>query len=237
MNNKKILVIGGSGGIGREIVKELNNKDHEIITADKEILNEIDLDIKNIKLDVTNLENVKEIFNSFKDDEKISALVYCVSSKIEPKRFSFKEWKDFETHLNTQIKGFFNVYKEFHLKLEENAKAKVIVILTEYCFGKPPTLIPDYVSSKYALMGFVKSLASEISPNKCTFNMVSPGPVKTNLLSNFPDKFFEILGEKNPQKKLTTPKDVANAVSFLLDEKSENINGVNLLVNGGEIFN
>jgi len=236
MDDNTTLIIGGSGGIGSAIAKDLALKNYKVIITYNNTPRQIDSSIQNLKLDVLDTENVRKMFHSFKDEREITNLIYCVSSKIEPKRFSFKEWEDFETHLNIQVKGFFNVYKEFHSTLNENSKARVVVVLTEYCFGKPPTLIPDYVSAKYALMGFIKSLASEISPSKCTFNMVSPGPVKTNLLSNFPDKFLEILAEKNPQKRLTTPKDVANAVSFLLDKNSENLSGINLLVNGGEVF-
>ena len=112
-------------------------------------------------------------------------------------------------------------------------RIKIIVLLTEACTGKPPSGMSHYISAKYSLMGYCKCLAIELAKFNATVNMVSPGIVQTNLTAAFPQKMIEITAESNPLKRLATPKDVADVVSFLSGEESDYLNGVNILINGG----
>ena len=146
------------------------------------------------------------------------------------------EWKDFQEHIDIQIKAFFTLVRLILKNSNQKERVKFIILLTEYCFGKPPSNISHYVAAKYGLMGFVKSLAAELDANKYTFNMVSPGMVETGLVSNLPPKLIEMTAQSNPLKRIATPTDVANIISFLDSEESNYLNGVNILVNGGSKF-
>ena len=97
-------------------------------------------------------------------------------------------------------------------------------------------MLSHYVTAKYGLLGFVKSLASELTAYNCTFNMVSPGMVKTDLLSNVPHKLIEMTASASPMKRIADPSDVAKVIYFLASDNSDYLNGVNIPINGGNIF-
>jgi len=97
-------------------------------------------------------------------------------------------------------------------------------------------MLSHYVTSKYALMGFMKSMCSELTANNCTFNMVSPGMVDTPLLDHLHPKIREVNAFKNPMKRIARPSDVAEVISFLVSEKAEYLNGVNIPINGGNVL-
>mgnify|MGYP001614193427 FL=1 len=120
--------------------------------------------------------------------------------------------------------------------IKKQSRTKIVVLLTECCFGQPPNGMADYVSAKYALEGFSKSLAVELARYNCTVNMVSPGVMKTPLTAMLPDKLFELLAMQNPLKKLATPDDVAGVVEFLISDAADYLNGVNIPVNGGGVM-
>ena len=130
----------------------------------------------------------------------------------------------------------FNVIKSMKEHIKTKQKTKFVIVLTEYCTGKPPSGLSDYVTAKYALMGLAKSMSAELAKYNCTVNMVSPGMVKTKLISNLPPKLVEMTADNNPLKRIAEPSDVAKVILFLSGEGSDYLNGVNILVNGGGVM-
>ena len=66
--------------------------------------------------------------------------------------------------------------------------------------------------------------------------MVSPGMVETKLLDNMHSKIKEVASFKNPMKRIAQPTDVAEIIAYLISEKANYLNGVNIPVNGGNIL-
>src|SRR3989344_2601315 len=138
--------------------------------------------------------------------------------------------------LDDQSKGLFTVVQSLSGLIKNNHRIKFIAVLTEACLGKPPTELSYYVTAKYGLMGFMKSMCSELTANNCTFNMVSPGMVDTKLLDNMHPKIKEVASFRNPLKRIAQPADVAEIIAYLISEKANYLNGVNIPVNGGNIL-
>ena len=243
IQNKTALIIGGTGGIGTTITKQLINKGLKVCATyyNEEDKNKIDQNkLINLELHQMNVRNEETIKKSIslilESHKKIDAVIYCVSSPIINKNIHDMEWKDFQEHIEIQIKGLFEIIKNLFPLIKECHKIKFIVILTEYCIGKPPIMLSHYITAKYGLMGFTKCMASELIKNNCTFNMVSPGMVNTKLLSDLPPKLIELTAYKNPMKRIAEPEDIAKVVSFLILEDADYLNGVNIPINGGNIF-
>ena len=244
MKSKTALVIGGSGGIGFEIVKTLSKYEMKVFascSSNKDSLNRKlkEEDVSNCEtcmLDVTNEENVEREVSKILEKHKIDVLVYCVSPKIVNKGVNDLSWKDFQNQIDVQVKGLFSIIKALKPLIESKHKIKFIVVLTEYCIGKPPSMLSHYITAKYGLMGLMKSMASELVKKKATFNMVSPGMVETELLSNLPPKIIEMTAYNNPMGRIAKPSDVAKVVAFLASEDSDYLNGVNIPINGGNIM-
>lgn len=242
---KIALVIGGTGGIGSEIVRTFikngikvnatyyKNKD----TAEKMVYESGEDNLSVYQMDLADEVSVKETVQKIADKHKtIDIVVFSATYQTKNKQLFSTEWEDFQKHIDTQSRGLFYVTKNLMNQIKEKHRTKFIVILTEYCFGKPPAGLSDYVTAKYSLMGLAKSMASELAKYGCTVNMVSPGMTETNLIANLPPKFIEIAAQSNPLRRIAKPADVANVVLFLASDGSDYINGANIMVNGGEVM-
>ncbi len=225
-NNKKtILIVGGSGGIGSEIIKTIRSKKVKILSpSDREM---------NLLNDASVKKAMKKILLKH---GAIDVVVFSVSLPLKNKSILNMRWRDFEDHIDLQCKGLFSIMQNLKNQIMANHKTKFIIILTEYCIGKPPNGLADYITAKYSLMGLSKCMAAELAKYNSTVNMVSPGMVYTGLISFLPPKLIEITAGKNPLKRLATPKDVANVVKFLSSDEADYLNGVNVTVNGGGVM-
>ena len=244
MNEKIALIIGGSGGIGLETAKILSKQSIKVcLTYNKnesKLKKYLSENIGNCFSYHLNLADEGDIKNTIskilQEHGKIDIVVHCASVPVTNKTIFDLNWEDFQQQLDVQIKGLFTVVKSLSPLILKNHKIKFIAVSTEYCFGKPPILLSHYVTPKYALMGFMKSMCSELTVNNCTFNMVSPGMVDTSLLDNLHPKIREVTAFKNPMKRIAQPADVAEVISFLISEKAEYLNGVNIPINGGNVL-
>jgi len=242
-NNRTALVIGANGGIGFCATKKLLKDGYKVFCSynrNKEKLDKI-LDtnsygeqIEIFSLDARSSKDVgKKIDEILFSEKKIDTVVLTLSSEYKNIRLFQLSWEDYIAHHEVQVKSLFNVYKSLEDQIKSKVRTKIIVILSDVVFGSPPKGFSHYVTSKYALLGLSKSLASELSQYGLTINMVSPGIVETDLLKNMPSKLLEINAHQNPMKRNATAVDVADVISFLASENADYLNGVNITVNGG----
>jgi len=232
--------MGGAGGIGLETARVLNSKDIKVCICDKNNIEKTEeilgKEFEYYKLDLGDKDSVTKTLSSIIDKHsKIDSIIYTVSADIKNDTIENLNWEEFQKHIDIQIKGLFYIVN-FISNIKSDNKIKFVVVLTEYCIGKPPSRVSPYTTAKYGLMGFVKSMAAELNPKKYTFNMVSPGMVNTKLLSNLPAKLIEITANNNPMKRIAEPLDVAKVISFLISDEADYLNGVNIPINGGNLF-
>jgi NAD(P)-dependent dehydrogenase (short-subunit alcohol dehydrogenase family) len=87
-----------------------------------------------------------------------------------------------------------------------------------------------YGTSKAALAGLTREMASDFGPLGVSVNAISPGEIDTAILSPGTDKIVAGI----PQRRLGTPDEVAKAIYFLCTEASSYVNGAELHINGGQ---
>jgi 3-oxoacyl-[acyl-carrier protein] reductase len=91
----------------------------------------------------------------------------------------------------------------------------------------------NYVASKGGMISMTKTFALEGAPRNIRFNAVAPGFIDTDMTKDLPEKVKEEILSKIPLKRLASPKEVADAVLFLLSDEASYITGETLNVNGG----
>jgi len=91
----------------------------------------------------------------------------------------------------------------------------------------------NYAASKAGLIGFTKSAAREFGARGITVNAIAPGYVKTAMTERLPEKAKTDLMAMIPLKRLSEPRDIAEAVCFLASEEAGYITGHVLQVDGG----
>lgn len=90
-----------------------------------------------------------------------------------------------------------------------------------------------YAATKASLVGFTRSLAREVGRMGVNVNAVAPGFVNTDMTQGMTDEQREQIARRSALKRLVEVDDVANAVEFLLDDRSKNITGTVITVDAG----
>lgn len=242
MNQKTVLIIGGTGGIGSVIAKAFLQRNNKVCVTyrDKSAAEKVffdclsSADFSMYPMDLFESDLIaKAMENIIKDRATIDVVVYAPTMKVEHKPIIILEWDDCQKQIDIQVRGLLCIVKNLLSRFQNRHRTKFIVISSDYVIGKPPAGIADYITAKYALMGLAKAMAVEGAKYNMTFNIISPGITNTDLISTLPSKFVEIAALNNPLKRIAKPEDVSNAVLFLAEDTSDYLNGVNITVNGG----
>ena len=230
MEVKKVLVSGGTKGIGGAIVTKLLDEGYSVIatTRDKtkaNILEHKNLTVEN--LDLSSKDSVSE-FQEKVESFKPSILINNAGITKDNLflRMSENDWTEvIETNLN----GTYRLTKIFLKDMIKNKWGRIINIgSVSGLMGNPGQT--NYASSKAALEGFTRSLAKEIGSRNITVNLVSPGFINTDMTSGLT---IEKLESQIPLGRMGNPSDVASLVAFLASEGAGYITGQTLVVDGG----
>ena len=237
LKNKKVLITGGSRGIGYAILKEFYLNNSEILTIGSNMINlekvKKDFPKINIKqLDLKNYENLKENFPKFIDE--LGGIDILINNAGITKdnltlRMKEEEWKDvIDVNLNSV---FFMC--QFAIKVMIKKKTGSIVNITSVVGHTGNAGQANYTASKAGIVAMTKSLAREYSKKNIRLNCVSPGFIITDMTKNLKEEYQNELLKNIPINRLGSGKDVANAVIFLASDASSYITGETIHVNGG----
>ena len=90
-----------------------------------------------------------------------------------------------------------------------------------------------YSATKASIIGFTRSLAREVGPLGITVNAVAPGFLNTEMTESLGERQRDQIARRSALHRLADVDDIANAVEFLLGEKSKNITGTVLTIDAG----
>jgi len=229
---KKAIVLGIAGSFGKEIAKVLVNNGYEIIgtyhlrfPSDDSFYMQKNIKLFQLSFDIRgSIDNFCDKINNL---GKIDLVINTVANNLKFNRFEKINIKDFEEDMGVNCIN--NIYFLQKILSKLNEGANVVFILTEMVFGEPPSYFSSYVTSKYALLGFMKSLAGEFKQKEIRVNGVSPGMADTKFILGLPSFIKEKYKQSSPLKSLVKPSEVANAILKIISDQS--INGQNILVN------
>ena len=244
IENDSILILGASSDIGCEVIKALDNKGLTIfahynksISKIKRLQAEVDANIIPVRADFSNEKEIYDLIHFVdKRSVNLSKIVHLSAPKILNVRFKEIRWVDFQKNIDIQLKPAVLTLNHFLPLMAKKKHGKVVFILSSITINIPPMALSHYITTKYALLGLMRSLASEYANKKLNINAISPSMVETDFLSEIPKKIIEITADQHPLKRNANPKDIAPLVKFLLSDESAYITGANIPVSGGSAF-
>jgi len=220
---KTILVVGGSRGIGKEVVKKLL-PENKVVSISREAS-----DLEHENLTQIELDAVK---GDLPEMEEIDGLVYCPGT-INLKPFSRLSEEDFLNDFEINVLGAVRVLKAYEKVLKKSNQASVVLFST-VASDMGMTFHSSVAISKSGVEGLAKSLAAEWAP-KIRVNAIAPTITDTSLASKLlrNEAIREKMKERHPLKKILDPTEVAELAVYLLSEGSRSITGQVLKMDAG----
>lgn len=140
--------------------------------------------------------------------------------------------EDFDTVINTNLKGTFNTIKAMYRAFLKQRGGRIINLSSvSGVLGNAGQA--NYAASKAGVIGLTKSVARELASRNVTVNAVAPGFIATDMTDAMTDAAKEATLNQIPLKRIGQPKEIAEMVAFLASDKAAYITGQIISVDGG----
>ena len=237
MNEKnkrlKVLITGGSRGIGRGIAHILNQANYEVIAIgmnkEAKFLNS---EIRYIQADLSSSDGI-DVIAQLISVEEVPILINCLGIEKNCK-FIETTKENYDFVMRTNVACHVELTKAAIPNMIKNGWGKIIFITSIWgSIGTRNRAV--YTMSKFALHGLALSLADEYGKDGIRVNCVAPGFVNIDETSNpgRGQKRNEFLASKVPINRLGSPEEIGKTVKWLISEDSDYISGQVVVVDGG----
>ena len=245
---KTALVTGGSGGLGRVIVKRLascgadvaihfHRDEKSAFVLRDEIVKEYGVKAEIFQADITKEEDVHRLKEEIEKSSLSMPELLVPNAVIQ---YEFKplfetETKHFYSQFESCVMQTVYLSKEFVPFMKEKGYGRIVVINTECSYLCEPTF-SAYVAGKRGLDGVVRVLAKEIGEYGITINQVAPGWTITEKERETGVNPAPEYVETVPLKRRGTDEDIAAMVAFLLSDYAAFTTGAYIPVSGGRVM-
>lgn len=226
---KNIIVAGAGKGVGLKTAALLAEQ-NQVISISRNMTSELEaLNTRFYQADLVkdNLEQLNDLPDS------IHGLVYCPGS-INLKPFNRLSKQDFQNDFEQNVLGAVSLIQKILPGLKRANGASIVLFSTVASTQGMP-FHASIATSKSAVEGLAKSLAAELAVSKIRVNVIAPSLLDTSLsgfLLNTSEK-REAADKRHPLQRIGTAEEIAQLVSFLLNDNSSWITGQVIGADGG----
>lgn len=233
----KVLITGGSRGIGRALVERFCADGHTVTflyRKSTEIAQEIVRTTGAIAIQA-DIRNTQEVNDAI--DTAISSMggidVLINNAGISQfKLFSDITNSDWDNMLSTNLSGAFYVTRKVIPQMVRQQSGRIIMIGSMW--GKVgASCEAHYSATKSALRGMTMALAKELGPSHITVNCIEPGVIKTEMNASLDETALAELCEDTPLGRIGEPHEVASLAAFLASDEASFITGQCIGIDGG----
>tara|TARA_B100000965_G_scaffold254790_1_gene214518 strand:+ start:352 stop:1095 length:744 start_codon:yes stop_codon:yes gene_type:complete len=240
LENKKILITAAGQGIGKATAIAFHNEGAKVFATDinEDTLKNLKKEYSNIdiyKLDSTNKVAVEEYCSQLSN---IDVLFNAVGFVHHGTILDCDE-KDWDFSFNTNIKSMYFMTKAVLPKMIKQNKGSIINVssIASSLKGLPNRFV--YGTTKAAIIGFTKSIASDFLKNNIRCNAIAPGTVHTpswedrvQAAAN-PEQAKKDFIARQPMGRLGTADEIATLAIYLASDESDFVTGITHSIDGG----
>ena len=235
---KIILVTGGSGLIGKSIIKDLTEDSYVPINID---INASENSCEHFKCDITKEDEIEGVFKRV--HEKYGRIDGLVNNAYPRKEafgadfFDVQE-KQLIEQLHFQLASYYLCCQKVLPYLQKSNGGSIVNISSIYgSVGNDFSLYENTKMNPPGVYNMVKGginsltnyLAAKFGKDQIRVNTISPGGIFDNQDQKFVEKYIQ----KVPLARMGNPDDISPVICFLMSDKSKYITGQNILVDGG----
>ena len=242
---RSVIVTGGSRGIGRGIARVFATAGAKVVVTgrDQSALDDAVDDLKRAGGEVSAV--VADVSDRAQCERMASLAVerhggidvLCANAGIFPSaRITEMTSEGLDAVLGTNLKGTVFAVQACLPALVASGRGRIVV--TSSITG-PITGYPGwshYGASKAAQLGFLRTAAMELAPEKVTINAVLPGNVMTEGLDDLGQDYLDGMTASIPQRRLGSTADIGHAALFFASDEAAYITGQTLVVDGGQVL-
>jgi len=245
LKGQNAIITGGATGLGFAMAKCLTSVGAKVIIVGIESEEVLAAACKNIginssyyQFDITKTDETPALVDNI--IEKYGQIHILINNAGNHCKKPIEEMnvEDFTNVLDVHIVASFALTKALIPHMKEHQKGSVIFISSMTGFlGQP--YVTGYSAAKSAVLGMVRTLATEVSAQGVRINAIAPGWIDTPMLHKAldgdPERKNKIL-RRTPMKKFGKPEDIGWAAVYLCSDAASFVNGICLVVDGGALI-
>lgn len=238
MDKRIAIITGAAKGIGKAIAERMVNENYITILVDVDVENgkalakSLGNNSKFMLCDISDEKEVTSLFNSVAKEFGGVDVIVNNAGIIRDNVIWKMPVEDFDKVVDINLKGTWLMCKVAGTLMREQKRGRIVNITSRAWLGNRGQ--SNYSASKAGVVGLTRVLALELGKYGVLVNSIAPGLIDTPLTQKLPTDVQEKLIEAQPTKSMGKPEDIANAVAFLCDEKTQFITGQTLYVDGGK---
>ncbi len=243
--NKSAIITGGGSGIGQATALRLAEEKVNIVVVDVnekggnetvELVKKLGVDAIFVKADVSKKEEVKNYVE--KAAEKFNKIDYFFNNagiSGSGKFYLDTSLEEIDQIVGINLMGALYGARYVAENMLKNGGGSIVNTASSAGVIGQDSVV-TYSATKHGIIGLTKSLVAEYAKDGLRVNAIAPGPTETPMVREFyaanPEMKENATGGI-PQKRLGTPEEVAELVTFLLTSKAQYINGEVVRIDGG----
>ena len=241
LHNKVAIVTGSSRGIGAEIARTLahagakvivnyagNQKAAEAVCAE---ITQAGGESLAVKADVSNSAEMRKLFDAAIDRFKRVNILVNNAGVLLSRSIAETSDEEFDRILNINVKSVFYALREAATRLADGGR---VVSLSSTVTRLMLPNYGAYAASKGAVEQMTRIFAKEAGKRAITANIISPGPVNTELFTTGKsEETIKRLASMSFMGRIGKPKDIAGVVLFLVSDAAGWVTGQNISASGG----
>ncbi|WP_078391446.1 elongation factor P 5-aminopentanone reductase [Shouchella patagoniensis] len=232
---RRVLVTGATGGIGKEVVRSLEDQAeliyihyHTNRNAAEELMQRVNCECMLVFADLSQGNGVDSLLSQMPVIP--DTLIYCAGTSV-PELLQDVSDEELDRTMAVHLISPIKLVRALLPQMIRNESGSIVVVSSIWGLTGA-SMESVYSAAKSGLHGFVKAIAKEVGRSGVRINAVAPGAIATEMLSLYPEDDLSELANEIPAGRLGTATETANAIHFLAGNKATYINGQILSVNG-----